>query len=199
MRVLLIVALACLSSAGTAAQSAAPPAGVAIADVPATWQPAVAKAETAMSGLQSALLARLREELGRGGAEGALRVCHEEAKAIAARLAKEQGVSLGRTSHALRNADNAAPSWAVATVVARAGSRASEAEARAFDLGGAKIGMLRPIGFAEMCGACHGAREAMAPDVLEALEALYPRDKATGFKPGDLRGWMWAEVPLAAK
>ena len=28
-----------------------------------------------------------------------------------------------------------------------------------------------------------------------ALAASYPQDQATGFGAGDLRGWMWAEVP----
>jgi hypothetical protein len=28
----------------------------------------------------------------------------------------------------------------------------------------------------------------------DALSRAYPQDKATGFGPGDLRGWMWAEV-----
>jgi hypothetical protein len=32
-----------------------------------------------------------------------------------------------------------------------------------------------------------------------ALAGAYPQDRATGFAPGDLRGWMWAEVPKAAK
>jgi hypothetical protein len=28
-----------------------------------------------------------------------------------------------------------------------------------------------------------------------ALAARYPDDRATGFAPGDLRGWFWVEVP----
>lgn len=202
MRALFAVALAVLAAVPAAARSAQPaasPARVAAVDAPAAWQPAIARAETAMNGLQSALLKRLKDEMARGGAQGALRVCHEEAKAIAARLAREQGVALGRTSHALRNRDNATPAWAAATVSDGGGRKAAGVTTQAFDLGGGRVGVLRPIGFADMCATCHGPRGSIASDVLETLEALYPGDKATDFAAGDLRGWMWAEVPAASR
>jgi hypothetical protein len=31
------------------------------------------------------------------------------------------------------------------------------------------------------------------------LAVAYPGDRATGFAPGDLRGWMWAEVPKGVR
>jgi mono/diheme cytochrome c family protein len=170
---------------------------VPLTEAPDSWKPAVAKAEAAMNGLQSALLARLKDELGKGGAKGALGVCHDEASAIAERVAREQGVSLGRTSHALRNPANAAPAWAAPTVASSSARKLSTAGLRVFDLGSGRVGVLRPIGFAEPCAACHGARDTMAADVRNALASLYPQDRAVGFAPGDLRGWMWAEVKLA--
>ncbi len=33
------------------------------------------------------------------------------------------------------------------------------------------------------------------PAVKEVLASGYPRDEATGFAEGDLRGWFWIEVP----
>lgn len=36
------------------------------------------------------------------------------------------------------------------------------------------------------CAACHGT--SIAPEVKDKLAELYPTDKATGFKPGELRG-----------
>ena len=37
-----------------------------------------------------------------------------------------------------------------------------------------------------MCLQCHG--QSIAPDVREKLSGLYPEDKATGYREGDIRG-----------
>ena len=36
------------------------------------------------------------------------------------------------------------------------------------------------------CLACHGSK--IAPEVSDKLKALYPKDQATGYKTGDIRG-----------
>jgi hypothetical protein len=154
----------------------------------------VARADAAMTALQGALLSRLREEMARGGPPAAIAVCRDEAQAITARVAKEQGLALGRTSDRLRNPANAAPAWARETVAAGAGKRAAEAQQVTFDLGD-RVGVLRPIGTADTCTNCHGAPSSISPEVRDVLAKAYPGDRATGFAPGDLRGWMWAEVP----
>ncbi|MFN7339816.1 MAG: DUF3365 domain-containing protein [Opitutia bacterium] len=52
--------------------------------------------------------------------------------------------------------------------------------------GGARY--YRPLPTAGTCLACHGPAESMAAPVAEVLRRLYPRDEATGFRAGDLRG-----------
>ena len=39
--------------------------------------------------------------------------------------------------------------------------------------------------------------ESIPADVRAALAELYPADRATGYSVGDLRGWLWVEVPAA--
>ena len=41
-----------------------------------------------------------------------------------------------------------------------------------------------PIG--GLCLQCHGT--AIAPELAEKLSELYPEDKATGYREGDMRG-----------
>jgi hypothetical protein len=41
---------------------------------------------------------------------------------------------------------------------------------------------------------CHGLEDQITPDVKSQLAELYPEDRATGFKEGDLRGWFWIEM-----
>jgi len=134
-------------------------------------------------------MARLTDEMAKGGPVGAVAVCREQAHPIALEVAKAEGVAIGRTSHRLRNPMNAPPDWATGFVAAE---RTTPAVAR---LGGGRLGVLTPIRLRANCLACHGDPKAMDPKVVEALAAGYPRDRATGFKEGDLRGWFWVEVP----
>jgi hypothetical protein len=39
-----------------------------------------------------------------------------------------------------------------------------------------------------MCLSCHGKREQIPAPTLNAINQLYPNDKAFDFKEGDLRG-----------
>jgi hypothetical protein len=156
----------------------------------------VAKAEQAMNALQQALLTELSAAMKQGGPPAAITVCHDQAVAIAEKVAREQGIALGRTSHRLRNPANAPRPWAKAAVEQSAGAKAAAAQRLVVDLG-ERVGVLRPIGTADMCLRCHGAPDAVRQQIGTALAASYPQDQATGFAAGDLRGWMWAEVPKA--
>ena len=49
------------------------------------------------------------------------------------------------------------------------------------------------------CLQCHGTpNQDIAPETLAAIQKLYPDDKATGFKLGDLRG-LWRVTFLNQK
>jgi hypothetical protein len=58
--------------------------------------------------------------------------------------------------------------------------------------------VLKPIAIEPLCLSCHGDPASMKDDVKAALKQRYPADKATGYQIGDLRGALWAEVPIAA-
>ena len=157
-----------------------------------------AKAEQAMNELQTALLATLRSAIEAGGPAAAVDVCRTEARTIAEGVALKQGIELGRTSHRVRNPANAPRPWARAIVEGSAGTKAAAGQIRVVDLG-ERVGVLRPIGTAEMCTRCHGAAPDVKRNLGEALTTAYPQDRAVGFAAGDLRGWFWAEVPKAAR
>lgn len=186
------ISIFCLlaASSGTAQRPVYP-----LADAPEHLKPAIAKAEAVFGQMQKALLSTLMAELEAGGPTRALSVCHTEAEPIARRVAAESGILLGRTSHRLRNPHNRPPQWAREQVAAPASPRVGDARPVAVDLGD-RVGVLRPIGTVSLCTTCHGPNSELSSDVRERLQALYPQDEAVGFREGDLRGWMWAEVPL---
>ncbi len=125
------------------------------------------------------------------GAAGALSVCKEQAPMIALSVAREKGVMIGRTSDKLRNPSNAAPAWAAALIADK------PAEPRIVSNADGSLGVTLPIKIASTCLACHGAPQTLDTKVRDSLASLYPKDQATGYNEGDLRGWFWVEVPPA--
>lgn len=147
------------------------------------------KADAAIAQLGGALRARLTEAMKSGGPVAAIDVCAKEAPALYASVQKETGVRVGRSSLRLRNDAHAAPPW-VAEWLQKQGERKAEGVQPFRD---AKAGrVIKPIAIEAACLVCHGAE--VAPDVKTALTAKYPKDAATGYQLGDLRGAFWAEV-----
>jgi len=123
----------------------------------------------------------------------AIGVCRERAPLIAAELGKKTGASVGRTALKLRNPDNAPLDWQrtvleafTAEIAAGAPPASLEFTATVESGGMVERRWMKPIMTAPMCLACHG--QTVAPGVAEALAREYPRDAATGFSAGQLRG-----------
>ncbi len=141
----------------------------------------------------AALFARLESELAASGPAGAIAVCKEQAPLIAAQVAEEHAVQIGRTSDRLRNPANRAPEWAEALLADR------PAEPRYSAGADGSLGVALPIRLGANCLACHGEPADLAPETRAALANAYPADQATGFKAGDLRGWFWVQAPPAGE
>ena len=137
------------------------------------------------------LLGKLEAALDTGDPAGAIEVCNSQAPAIARAVATEYGVRIGRTSYRLRNPANVPPPWAEELV-----ERRVEQPTWLAGPGGRLAGLL-PIRLKPECGMCHGPMEEIDPEVRAALAERYPHDAATGFHPGDLRGWFWVEAKPA--
>jgi hypothetical protein len=194
-RMLALVAAASVLAWGAERARGQDAASYRLGDAPARLAPGIQAAEAAISALQARLAGRLLEELKAGGPAKAITVCRDEAPALTAQTAREQGVRVGRASHRLRNPKNAAPAWAESFVAAAAGQKAAAVEPTVVNLGD-RVGVLRPIGTAGVCLQCHGPTSRLSPDVQSYLAKAYPDDRAVGFEEGDLRGFAWAEAPV---
>lgn len=149
----------------------------------------IAKADAARTALAGRLLSTLTTTIAERGHAAAVTTCHDQAPAISQAVANELGVAIGRTSFRTRNAANTPPAWASAWVDERIET------ARWTSSSDGRFGQLAPIRLAQPCLACHGPTAQIAPDVASAIAANYPSDAATGFAEGDLRGYIWVEVP----
>jgi hypothetical protein len=146
------------------------------------------KALAARDAMSTSLKGRLMEVINSKGPAAAISVCSKEAPQIAEQISQEHGLTIGRTSFRLRNMDNAPPTWATQLVADRV------AEPTYLTQEG-KLAALLPIRIQAPCLMCHGSVDTIPPLVKEALTEHYPKDQATGFQVGDIRGWFYVEVP----
>lgn len=146
----------------------------------------------------AAAIGRLRNELGNAlrqavarGLEQAIEACRVEAPRIT-RTQATPGISLGRTSHRLRNPANAPEAWMLPLLEEFRDSEPQPGSFRTVDLGPRGTGYVEPIYLKPLCANCHG--ENVAPDLLVRIREHYPDDDAIGFRVGEFRGLFWALV-----
>ena len=159
--------------------------GVALAD-----QSAPVRGAELLGPFKQNLQQALKSGLAKDPAE-AVSACRIEAPKIAGQLSRD-GVVVGRTSHRLRNPANASPDWVTPVLegyIESTGNRAPQV----VNLPGDRVGYVEPIVTKALCLTCHG--EALAPPLASRIGSLYPEDRATGFREGDLRGVFWVEYP----
>ena len=123
------------------------------------------------------------------GPENAIDVCRHVAPDIADEL-RTDSVTLGRTSHRLRNPDNAPRDW-VRPLLDEYVSTPGRTEAEVVRLEDGGVGYVEPIFMKSMCLPCHGSD--VPPGVASLLDESYPGDQARGFEEGDFRGLFWVE------
>jgi hypothetical protein len=188
---LILLALSCVR-----APASPPSRSYALEEAPPELAALAQRGMDATQALQQRLGGRLQEELERGGPVAATAICQGEAQPLTHAVAQEQEISLGRTSHRLRNPNNAPRAWAAPQVRQSAGQRADQVKPQVYDLG-SSVGLLRPIPTGAVCTRCHGDPATFAPELQAVLAAGYPKDQATGFTEGELRGYFWVEIPKA--
>jgi hypothetical protein len=151
------------------------------------------RAKQATAAFAGALKSELMSAMQSGGASEAIRVCNTRAVAIADRVSDENGMTLTRVSLHNRNPGNAPNEWQ-AEVLATFETRKTAGEAPgalswhqlADTQRGREFRFMKAIPTGALCLQCHG--ESIAPPVAQKLAELYPRDKATGYSEGDIRG-----------
>ena len=167
------------------------PPGLAAGDDPAAL---AAEAKGLIERFGGTLKEELVAAMKAGGPVNAIGVCNEKAPGIAQTIAAESGWRVGRSSHKLRNPDNAADAFtaaAIADFVAReaAGEKVEDLVATGIvEDGGQRVfHIVKAIPTGEACLNCHGGAE-VKPETEAKLTELYPQDMARGFALGQMRG-----------
>lgn len=174
----LLAALAACSTPGTA---------------PEPW---VDEARSVAATVPPKLLQVLKAELDRDGPVGAIAACNEKAPALARQASEQTGWAIRRVSLRNRNPKAVPDAWERAAlqefdrIAAAQGTLApiEKAEVVTGPDGRREQRYLRALPTQELCTSCHGPAEQLAPEVRARLQALYPADRATGYRVGELRG-----------
>jgi hypothetical protein len=144
---------------------------------------------SATNAMMAETLDELERALDSASPEGAIEVCRIRSKAIAAFVGDQFGITMGRTSHKLRNPDNVPPEWALELVAEMAAEPAFLAGPNG------ELAALLPVRLKAECQMCHGPVEMIDQGIQSAIAEEYPNDQAVGFAEGDLRGWIWVQAP----
>jgi hypothetical protein len=190
----------CAVLAGLLAACATPePAPPAPAPPPA-W---VAQASAVAAAVPPNLLAVLQAEIARGGAENAVEACRVTAPQMARTASQQSGWSIRRVSLRNRNPKAVPDAWERAALEdfdRRAAARESPAtlqRAETVQENGQSVQRyIRALPTMELCTQCHGTADQLKPAVVERLKALYPDDRATGYRVGELRGAITLRRPV---
>jgi hypothetical protein len=149
------------------------------------------------------LQGELQAAMQAGGAVNAIGVCRTQAPQIATKAGSEHGWRVARTSLRPRNPDNAPDAWEAAVLKkfeARKAAGEDPAQIEHSEVvtvkGKKQFRYMKAIAIPQYapCLQCHG--KEIAPEVQAKLKALYPKDQATGYRTGDIRGAFTISQPM---
>lgn len=191
-----------LSACSTDRPSAgAEPAGSINPESAASASPAQALHGDAAAAVQrfgSQLKAELQQAMAAGGPLQAVEVCQQRAPALADAVSAQTGFQLARVSLRHRNPERGRPTdWQRSVLESfdqqlASGQPPGELMFSAMTAG--EYRFMKAIPTAPLCLTCHGT--ALAPELEAKLARLYPKDRATGYQAGELRGAFVAVRPL---
>lgn len=181
---------------GEAPQGEAQPDAIGRAPANPAEERAIVEAREAAQHLGRTVKSRLMAAM-EEGPDAAIRVCADEAQALTVRAAEERNARVGRSSLRLRNPANDGPEWVTAWLREQGERPAQGVEPSAGIVSDPPVArFVAPIAIEGPCLMCHGAPDAIPASIRTVLDERYPDDRATGYRAGDLRGALWAEVPV---
>ena len=144
----------------------------------------------------------LNAAIEKGGPEGAIAVCRDEAPKLAKAASEQSGWSIRRVSLRPRNPKAVPDAWERAALedfdrrAAAGESPATLEKAEVVVVGGQKLQRyLKALPTQPLCVACHGPAANLSPAVSAQLRALYPADQGVGYSVGDIRGAITLQRP----
>lgn len=137
------------------------------------------------------LSGELAKAIADGGPVAAIPICSEKASRLMADVSAERKVSIVRLSDRPRNPKQAAEGADLAAIESfrAAINRGETPQPVTVEIDGGSTEVRLPITVSQpLCLQCHGSESEIAAETRNAILAVYPDDKATGYRLNDLRG-----------
>ncbi|NPA54008.1 MAG: DUF3365 domain-containing protein [Aquificae bacterium] len=141
--------------------------------------------------LLKTLVSELKKAMQEGGPYKAVEVCSQKALKLTEKVAKEEGVEIKRTSFKYRNPKNAPDEYEKEALEYFEKALKEKGQLPKYYVQKVNENEYRyymPLKVKAVCLTCHGDPKHMDKKLLEKIRALYPNDKAVGYKEGDFRG-----------
>lgn len=163
---------------------------------PAATADEVADARALSTQLVQRLGAALKKEMAAGGPAQAVTVCRDLAPSIAGELSRASGAKVSRVSLKTRNPMLGTPdAWEQAVLLEFERRLASGEKVEVLEYSettseptGQYFRYMKALAIQPLCLSCHGSAESIPEGVKAELAAHYPRDQATGYVVGAIRG-----------
>ena len=146
--------------------------------------------------LLAKVVGTLKESLNTSTPAATVDICREKLPGLAKEVREKTGWNIRRVSLKVRNPERGTPDEWEAKVLADFDKRAAAGEKReTMEVGeivagkeGKVFRYMKALPVQEACLNCHGDTASLNPELKTKLANLYPNDKATGYKIGDIRG-----------
>jgi len=165
--------------------------------------PWVADARKVAGAVPPKLLEVLNAQITKEGHASAVAVCNEKAPQMAKAASEQTGWAIRRVSLRNRNPKAVPDAWELAALEdfdrrAAAGEKPATLEKyeQVDSASGKEYRYMKALPVQQICLACHGPSDSIAPEVSQRLQTLYPADKATGYAIGQIRGAITIRKPL---
>jgi hypothetical protein len=159
-----------------------------------------AQADAAALALMQTLIGQLTSALAEGGPAHAIEFCATAALPLTDSVGSAHGVEMRRVTDRPRNPANAADADDRAVLAAFAGTLQAAGSLPQYRVHRSADGewrYYRPLLVGALCVQCHGPAGSLTPEVVRVLREQYPRDEATGYAEGELRGVLRVMAPPA--
>lgn len=163
----------------------------------------IAETKKTALGIPPKLLAMVQEEIDKGSYHGAIAACSEKAPKMAAAASQNTGWAIRRVSLKNRNPKAVPDAWERAVLEdfdrrQAAGENPADLEKAEIvtDGGTRMVRYMKALPVQDVCVKCHGPGDQITSEVKAKLAEIYPDDKATGYKRGQIRGALTVKRPL---
>jgi hypothetical protein len=155
----------------------------------------LAEMKEVASSMPPKMIKVLNDEIEKSGIVNAISVCREKAPAMAKATSEAKNMQIRRVSLRNRSPKAVPDAWERQVLEdfdkrAEAGEtpRTLEVSKEFVENDKRVVRYMKALPTQAECLACHGTEKHINEDVQAKIKELYPDDKATGFRPGQIRG-----------